>query len=151
MMGMYTKVSFIIPIKTNTPKKIREILIALIEGDLEEHMELPKHKFFETTRFHYFARTDSFYFTGTSNSAVKYPFRDWRDGGSETIVLHIDSDFKHYDEEIELFLDWVKDYMEIPTSGFIGYTLYEMDERPTLWFIRSGEIIAEYNAKGEVE
>ena len=149
-MGMYTKVSFIIPIKTNTPKEIREILIALIEGDLEEHSNLPKHKFFETKRFHYFAQTDSFYFTGTSNSAVKYPFRHWRDEESETIVLHIDSDFKHCDE-IELFLDWVKDYMEIPTSEFIGYTLYEEDERPTLWFIRSGKIIAEYNAKGEVE
>lgn len=147
-MGMYTKVSFIIPIKSETPKEIKKILESLIEGNLEENKNLPKHPFFETPRYSYFAKCNSFYFTGTSNSSVKYPYRNWHDEKSDDIVLHIDSDFKHYDDEIPLFLDWVKDFMEKPKSGFIGYTLYEEDERPTLWFLRNGKIVAEVNAKG---
>lgn len=150
-MGMYTKVSFIIPIKHETPKEIKDILVALIEDDLEKNQNLPNHPFFETARYSYFAQCNSFYFTGTSNSSIQYPYRHWRDYElKDDIVLHIDSDSKHYDNEIPLFLDWVKSYMEKPKSGFIGYTFYEEDERPTLWFLKDGKIVAEYNEKGDL-
>ena len=141
-MGMYTKASFIIPIKKDTPKNIKDICYNLFEGDSElDGFDLPKHQFFETKRFWAFAGCNSFYFTGTSNSAVKYS--DSYCGGCEDMVLHIDCDLKNYDDEIELFLDWIKDYMETPTAGFIGYSLYEEDEKPTLYYLRNGKIVNE--------
>ena len=33
--------------------------------------------------------------------------------------------------EVELFSDFVKDYVE---DGFLGYSLYEEDDKPTLYF-----------------
>ena len=48
------------------------------------------------------------------------------------------SDFKNYENEVELFFDFVKDYVE---EGYLGYSLYEEDVVPTQYFLQDGEIV----------
>ena len=40
--------------------------------------------------------------------------------------------FKNYDGETELFIDWLKPYIHEYTSNFLGYSRYEEAEVPTL-------------------
>lgn len=121
-MGMYTKFNVILPIAQDTPKDILERIKNIMNGDDAE---------FD------FVLCDSFYFTGTNNSAIKYPF-DWRDD-YETIVLHIDCDSKDYDDEQQKFLKWICPYIDdrfqsvdsivlLPTKRMdsSGYRIYEV-------------------------
>lgn len=148
-MGMYTKFSVVIPIKRETPKEIQEVLVDLVEnagykldsGELQK----PNHKFFESDYFS--AQCDSYYFTGTHNSAVKYS-HEFEE--VHRLVLHIDCDFKNYEDNINLFLDFVAPYIDIedmwqPT--FLGYSLYEEDLNPTLYYVNDKHEILKFTPK----
>lgn len=143
-MGMYTKVNLIIPIKNETEKSVKDILIAMFDGlDVEEmetkQLKIPKHKLFEDGRRVWFpASGGSYYFTGTVNSKIKYT----SDAGDNQMVLHIDTDFKNYDDEIKLFLDWIYPYIDGETHRFLGYSQYEEDENPTLHFYGKDKIVS---------
>lgn len=143
-MGMYTKVNLIIPIKNETEKSVKDILIAMFDGlDVEEmeakQLEIPKHKFFEDGRRVWFPSSGgSYYFTGTVNSKIKYT----SDAGGNQMVLHIDTDFKNYDNEIKLFLDWIYPHIDGETHQFLGYSQYEEDENPTLHFYGKDKIVS---------
>ena len=52
-------------------------------------------------------------------------------------VLNIRCDLKNYEDEIELFLNWIYGYAT--TRGFVGYMRYEEDSDPTLiYFTEDG-------------
>ena len=154
-MGMYTKVNLIIPIKNETEKNVKDILIAMFDGlDVEEmeakQLEIPKHKLFEDGRRVWFpASGGSYYFTGTVNSKIKYT----SDVGENQMVLHIDTDFKNYNDEIKLFLDWICPYIdEEHLYRFLGYYQYEEDTNPTLCFYGKDKILqfTNNNVQGDV-
>lgn len=143
-MGMYTKFNIILPIKVDTPQNIKDILIDMIEngGDKAENgeLELPKHDFFVDGTRYYFAQCSSYYFTGTSNSKIQY-CDTYNKNNDIKMVLHIDCDFKNYENEINLFLDWVQQYVDEDNYYFLGYSQYEEDCDPTLYFINKGKIL----------
>lgn len=144
-MGMYTKINIILSIKNDTPKQIKEILESMFQGDSVEDMrekflEMPEHKFFESgMRVWFPASGGSFYFTGTVNSKIVY-----EDIGNK-MVLHIDTDFKNYGDEIEHFLDWIAPYIEAGQNEFLGYSRYEETNNPTLYFFKDKKIISFVN------
>lgn len=146
-MGMYTKINIILPIKNDTSNDIKEILQSMFEGDDIEDMKrkqlkLPSHKFFEGNRRIWFpASGGSYYFTGTVNSNIKYT----SDAGDNQMVLHIDTDFKNYDDEIELFLDWIQPYVDAGQNEFLGYSRYEETFNPTLYFFKDKKIVSFVN------
>lgn len=144
-MGMYTKINIILKLRKDTPKQVEEIVKSMFDGDTVEDMkskgiELPEHKFFEDDRRVWFPRSGgSCYFTGTANSAIKYRNVD------NKMVLHIDTDFKNYQEEIDLFLDWISHYVDAENNEFLGYSRYEEFYNPTLYFFQNGKITSFVN------
>lgn len=48
--------------------------------------------------------------------------------------VFIHSSFKCYDNEIALFLDWIDHIVDALPGEFLGYSLYEEDEQPTLYY-----------------
>lgn len=150
-MGMYTKINIILSIKNDTPKQIKEILESMFQGDSVEDMrekflEIPEHKFFEDNRRVWFpASGGSYYFTGTVNSEIKYTSV----AGDNQMVLHIDTDFKNYGDEIEYFLDWIAPYIDASQDEFLGYSRYEETKNPTLYFFKDKKIISFVNSNVE--
>ena len=144
-MGMYTKINVILKIKQDTPQNVKTILHHIFEGDgLEDLRELkldiPDHKFFnEGMRVWFPNSVGSEYFTGTANSKIKYRII------SNQMVLHIDTDFKNYGDEIEHFLDWITPYVDAYNNDFLGYSRYEECNNPTLYFFKDNKIISFVN------
>ena len=71
-----------------------------------------------------------FYFDGQTDSTIKND-QGW--------YLTVRCSFKNYDDEIELFLDWLAPYIE--TYGFLGYHRYEEFDDPTLIYKEDGKIV----------
>lgn len=150
-MGMYTKVNLILPIKKETNKNILNIIIALFEGDglydlIAKNLNIPEHEFFKENNKIWFPDSGGSYsFTGTVNSRIRY------DNLNEyAMVLHIDTDFKNYNNEINKFLDWIEPYIDLSDDTFLGYSLYEEFTNPTLYFYKDNKIISyQTNCIGE--
>lgn len=142
-MGMYTKVSLVLPIKRDIDENTKNIIYGIFKGyginDLkEEGIQIPEHPFFKPgTRIWFPISVGSYYFTGTSNSAIKYDTI-----GTHSMVLHIDSDSKADYIDIENFLDWICPYIDFDYTSFIGYSLYEEYLNPTLYYYKDGEIVS---------
>lgn len=143
-MGMFTKINIILKIKNDAPLNIKTILTHMFEGadltELEELIDLPDHDFFKEGSRVWFPKSGgSYYFTGTANSAIKFRIVD------NQMVLHIDTDFKNYDDEIKHFLDWIAPYVDADEDEFLGYSRYEEDYNPTLYFFKNEEIVSFVN------
>lgn len=139
-MGMYTKLHANILIKDN---KCIDIINYML-GCATIKPKLPNHKLFNTDRWEFMLKSCSYYFTGTNNSKLYY------DKNTKEYVLHCDCDLKNYCNEIELFLDWISNYMENNEyKEFLGYMRYEEFTYPTLIFYEDGKIIYENIDKGE--
>ena len=137
---MYTKFNVIIPLKNDIPKNIKELLYEMIEyGTTSSKDESIEHEFFNGKTRPFFARCNSYYFTGTSNSSIQYANEEEK----KDMVLHIDCDFKNYNNDIDLFLDFVKQFIEYTNyfPMFLGYSQYEEDANPTLYFYDGKEIL----------
>jgi hypothetical protein len=75
---------------------------------------------------------DSYYFEADTHSTlVPYP-----SGGCG---LSITSNFKNYNNELHLFLDWIMPYVSAMPGTWLGYHMYECDEQPTLIFYPADE------------
>ena len=85
----------------------------------------------------------SYYFTGTANSNIQYRNID------KEIVLHIDTDFKNYGDEIEYFLDWIAPYIDAYDNEFLGYSRCEETNNPTLYFFKDKKIVSFVNKNVE--
>ena len=134
-MGMYTKISLDLKFKENLPLEVvkaLEVMVGEVDSSLYSITDFPNHDLFKSTRWNFMLRCSSYYHTPFSLTKLHY------DDISKHYYLVSSSDFKNYDNEVELFFDFVKDYVE---EGFLGYSLYEEDDKPTLYFLESGEII----------
>ncbi len=134
-MGMYTEFHFNSSIKKDTPKEVVEILIWMVRGEYHERPKnLPKHKFFECSRWAVLFRMDSYYFDAKTNSYFEF------DDVSKCYYLNIKSNLKNYDDEISEFLDWIHPYLDKFDGEFLGFYRYEEYENPTLLYHGSNEI-----------
>ena len=133
-MGMYTKLQCNLMLKKD--KQLYEILQNLLEEKYTLDLSKIEHNFFKTERYSYMLKCRSYYFTGTNNTKLiedEYHY-----------VLHIDCDLKNYDNEIELFLDWISKYLDgYYLKEFVGYYRYEEDENPTLLYVKNNKIISQ--------
>ena len=142
-MGAYTQLSFKLVFKSEDDvEKLMPILEVLTHtktrAEFEKDGVVPDHPLFSCPRWNHLG----------SNSAVYFPRRISALTLDENnkYVLYIGGSFKHYDREIPLFMDWIKEYVE---DGFIGFFQHENDryfeyngenERFRHIFIENGEV-----------
>jgi len=123
-MGMYTEISARIELpEDSTPQSVLDILNYML-GEIEEYPELPDHALFKTARWEFMLRCCSYYHVPFSTFELKF------DEIASDHFLVGRSDLKNYDNEIDLFFDWIAPYAE---SGMLGYSLYEEDDFPTVY------------------
>ncbi len=124
-MGMYTECFVRVEIEENTPPDVIEILRWMFDQDSGPCPEsLPDHPFFACDRWAAIGHSGSFYHQPRPTSSM------WLDQGKWYICSR--SDLKNYDDEISKFFDWLQPYAEATPGDFIGYSLYEEDQTPTL-------------------
>lgn len=125
-MGMYTELIFQGYRKSNLPEDIMVFIDYFFNTkviDLPAILKLPEHKFFSCLRWSHLGHVSSFYF---HPSSIRDTYNDSRHNSAYVFMR---CDIKNYDNEIELFLDWIKPYME----NFRAYSWYEEDEFPTIF------------------
>jgi hypothetical protein len=124
-MGMYTEFHFNVELKEDTPKKVINILKKMVkDNDIVIH-NLPEHDFFKTSRWEWMLCSDSYYFDADTHSTI-------REDASNTHYLCVRCNLKNYDNEIELFLNWINKYLAYYGGEFLGFYRYEEDDIPTL-------------------
>ena len=125
-MGMYTELVLGVDLKRDTPEIVIRTLKKMLSMKDEEEIELPDHELFKlsTGRWTFMLRCDSYYFAGTTNSEMHC------DHITKRHELSVRCNLKNYEREIELFLDWIKPYVE--DRGFAGYKRYEECDEPEL-------------------
>ena len=119
-MGMYTEVFF----RAEVSEDAASILEAMHEG---EGFEAPDHEFFVAPRFNAVVNCGSYYFPGADHFVVE---KRTYDRGR---CVSFRSNLKNYDQEIQKFFDWIDPHVIAGPGEFIGYSLYEESETPTLF------------------
>ena len=126
-MGMYTELSIDAEI-VNDKEVIQKLQFMLKDSD--EDIKI-NHPLFNTERWEHMLICDSSYFDSQTDSNLYK--------NDSMYFLHILCNFKNYDNEINLFLDWLCPY--IITEGLLGYTRYEMNYDPTYIYKENGKIV----------
>jgi hypothetical protein len=124
-MGMYTELVYNSELKTDIPKSVIDIINYML-GDRESKPETPDHELFHTTRWDFMLTCDSYYFDADTNSTLRF------DEISGTYYLNIRCNFKNYDGEIDLFIDWIRPYIDKFEGELLGFYRFETSEDPTI-------------------
>ncbi len=126
-MGMYTELHYNAELKKEVPKQILDVLAFMVEYENDTPPpHLPSSKLFGDTRWRYMLTCDSYYFCADTHSTLRF------DNIAKSWFLCIRSNFKNYDNEINLFIEWMDPYLQADSGDFIGFYRYEEDEIPTL-------------------
>ena len=124
-MGMYTELVLGVNLRSDTPENIINILNYMLSGISDSTKpEITDHPLFSTERWPIMLVCDSYYFDGRTDSSME------RDTVSKRYELNVRTNFKNYNNEVDLFLDFIRPYLY--TDGFLGYMRYEDDDDPTL-------------------
>jgi hypothetical protein len=116
--------------KANLPLEIKELIDYFFdEGSILNKLNtsLPEHIFFKCERWRHIGHMGSYYFNPFS---LRYKEDHIQRDGTQRVLLICN--LKNYNDEIELFLDWIDQYMEF----YWGYYLYEEQDTPTFFRIR---------------
>jgi len=126
-MGVYTEIYVNVDLKKDTPEEVIEVLSAMCFPDcLQNKLEgFP-------VRWAYLFGNGSYYTPNTSARYLRY------DDISKQYSLLGKGDIKNYQGEIEEFFEWLMPYIDSSEGDFIGYSRYEEDDVPTLYF-KKGE------------
>ncbi len=125
-MGMYTEFFFRAPLRKDVDRKF---LVQLNEtpDSFTPVRGSPEHPFFQCERWYMLLRGGSSYHE-TRGFDLRYdPYRSQH-------ILFCHSSFKNYGGEIARFLDWIDPMVDELPGEFLGYSLYEEDEQPTLYY-----------------
>jgi hypothetical protein len=123
---MYTEFIFQGETKPNLPDEVYVMLDYFFNecsADLIEDIKTPDHPFFKCFRWNNIGHMSSFYFMPFT---VRY--KQNQNGINQGAYVFLRCDLKNYDNEIDLFLDWIKPYM----TGYYGWKWYEEDEQPEI-------------------
>lgn len=129
-MGMYTELVLAAELKRDVPQQVIDTLAYMV-GQSSDPFTPPLHPLFSAGRWPHMLTCDSYYFAGDSHSTFRF------DETSIAWVLTVRSNFKNYDDEVDLFLDWLRPYVE--DRGFLGYHRYEEDRHPVLVYAGASE------------
>lgn len=122
-MGMYTELLLKVEVKDGLPEEVEDVLNFLFNREDHSYPAvLPDHKFFRAPRWPAIGSCSSHYHIPWSNSMYSGHY------------IFSRSDLKNYDDEIELFLDWVTPYLATYKGVCYGWTWYEEEDAPTLLF-----------------
>jgi len=123
-MGMYTNfaLKFSIDKSHQDYDHILSVLAHIAGIDYREPAAIPDHPFFSTLRWDIMARS------GRS-------FIDNQDYMSWVNIMLI-GEFKNYDGEIDLFIDWISPYL---CNSLVGYSKYEDSKCTVPYFVESAE------------
>lgn len=119
-MGMYTALVLDARLKVDAPEDVIETLTYMVADNKPHEQDLPSHPLFGDTRWTWMLRGSSGYFPIERVPQLRqlldgYPGGAW--------LLSVGCSIKNYDDEINLFLDWLKPHIE----EALGYTIYEED------------------------
>ncbi|MFA5760512.1 MAG: hypothetical protein WC877_01965 [Dehalococcoidales bacterium] len=135
-MGMYTEIIFGCSLKKDTPLNVINVMQFMTDpSDFKDESKitggLPDHKFFNTPRWKWMFHCSSYYF-GVNESSSKM----WYDDISKDYRISVRSNLKNYDDEIELFLEWIHPYVNHGTgyNNLYAIVTYEESEVPTLYY-----------------
>lgn len=124
-MGMYTEIHINARLVENCPEDIVATLTCMTSGG-DEPPKLPPHPLFKSARWAYMLMGDSYYFDMLPGTRMEF------DDITSQYFLSIRSNFKNYDNEIALFLEWIDSYLDKKPGDFLGFYRYETHEHPTL-------------------
>jgi len=127
---MYTQLHFAVELKKETPGYVIDILKWLESNKDNEPPAISEHPFFKCEQWEWLFWMDSYYFNAPSHSIFKY------DDITNQYVLFIQSNLKNYDDEIEMFLNWIMPYIDALEGEFLGYHRYEEEVYPTLIYYK---------------
>jgi hypothetical protein len=124
-MGMYTQVFLAIELN----ELVNQDVLYTLHTMVIDSMYIVKGNekvVFESERSAIMFKCSSAYFVDIVVSKLQYDehFKTWK------LLVH--SHFKNYDNDIEEFIEFIKPYCR--RKGLIGYSRYEEDEQPTLYF-----------------
>ena len=131
-MGTYTEIYVKAVLKEDVDDNVINILKFMLGmDDVElEDLEIPSHSLFATVRWDCMLRSSSYYHIPYTIKLLEY------NNISENYYLVVRSDFKNYQGEIGKFFDWIAPYIEkCGDKTFIGYSLYEEDDEPKLYYV----------------
>lgn len=124
-MGMYTELHYNTELKADVPEGVINILRYML-GEVEDKPETPDHELFGTTRWEFMLRCDSYYFDADTHSTIRF------DDISNSHYLCIRCNLKNYSDEISLFCNWIRPYINKQEGDFLGFSRYEESEVPEL-------------------
>jgi len=124
-MGIYTEFHFNVELKPNTPSGVIDILNYML-GNTKEQPQLTTHPLFKTERWKFMLIMDSYYFPADTHSTLRF------DGIGKCYYLCIRCNLKNYDNEIDLFVEWITPYLAEPKGAFLGFKRHEENNEPTL-------------------
>ena len=131
-MGTYTEIIFGAKLKKDTPEEIIGTIYDLILcNTIDEFKYVPDHNFFKTSRWWLLQSGGSYYFPGRMEPKF------YKDTFSKTYFLHFRTNIKNYGQEIELFLDWIKQYIDSGSGigNFYAIVCHEEQKEPTIYYL----------------
>lgn len=131
-MGMYTEIFF----RAEVNEYAFTVLNAIIDNPNDDSVRRAGdgdgHPFFSKPRADMVFAGSSAYFPDANHRLVQTTYGDAR-------CVSFRANLKNYDGEIESFFDWVSPHVkDWGKRTFIGYSLYEEDTEPTLYYTRNG-------------
>lgn len=130
-MGMYTEFYF----RAFLKEEASELADWLESEKPWEGVKFDDHEFFSC------ARWVSIFCSGGAVYQHSHPKIFRRVPYSGECELFIHSSLKNYCSEIDQFLDWIRPFVSDRYGDmFLGYTLYEEDDVPTLHFLDRGDL-----------
>jgi hypothetical protein len=126
-MGMYTEIYVNVDLKATTPDEVITVLKAMC-GKLDKEAERKALKN-SPDRWCCLFSDGSFY---TPRTHCKFLERDTI---SNQWSLLGKGDTKNYGAEIQKFFEWISPWVDGDEGDFIGYSRYEEDQQPQLYFL----------------
>ncbi len=123
-MGRYTEILIKADLKRDTPDDVKEILHYLFNRTRMQWGDdlLPDHEFFKCHRWEFIGSCSSFYHV------------PWATSRYDENTIFSRSDLKNYGGEIAKFFNWIQPYIEATKGQCIGYSWYEEDMQPELYY-----------------
>ena len=123
-MGMYTNFALKFSIDKNhlDYDHILSVLAHMVGVDHRTPKSMPDHAFFSTSRWDIMAK-------GRKSFIDNLDYMSWVD-------IMLIGEFKNYDGEIDLFIDWISPYIY---DCLVGYSNYEGSLYTVAYFVESAE------------
>lgn len=131
-MGMYTELNLAVRLNEDVPAAVVETLQTMFAGN-GANVAQSEHALFHTDRWTWMLASGGSYYFPTGPDATHRTMK--YDSISKAWFLSFRTSIKNYDDEWELFLDWLGPYAEDGTGTY----QYEEDELPTLVVHRGGK------------